>query len=140
VVNNHIRKSIGGENTFENNIIAFEAIKDEIITISKIVSNRAKRNDNKGKTITLKLKYFDFIVQTRSMTIHEFTNDEEVIFKTCIDLLNQQYPLKSLRLIGITLSNLDNDLPLEKPNCSIFTTKIKLERNIKKVIPLYRMP
>ena len=63
------------------------------------------------------------------MTIHEFTNDEEVIFKTCIDLLNQQYPLKSLRLIGITLSNLDNDLPPEKPNSIAQYLQLKLNLN-----------
>jgi DNA polymerase IV len=131
VINNHIRKSIGGENTFENNILEFEAIKEEIINISKIVSNRAKRNNTKGKTITLKLKYFDFIVQTRSITINQFTNDEEVIFKTCIDLLNQQYPIKSLRLIGITLSNLDNDLPTENPNTIAQYLQLKLNLNDK---------
>lgn len=127
VVNNHIRKSIGAENTFENNIIEFEDIKEEILTVSKIVSNRAKRNDTKGKTITLKLKYFDFIVQTRSITILEFTNNETIIFETCIDLLNQQYPLKSLRLIGISLSNLDNDLPPEKPNSIAQYLQLKLD-------------
>ena len=129
VINNHIRKSIGGENTFENNIIEFESIKNEIITISKIVSNRAKRNETKGKTITLKLKYFDFIVQTRSITINQYTNDEAVIFNTCVDLLNQQYPLKPLRLIGITLSNLDNELATEKPISIAQYLQLKLNLN-----------
>jgi len=115
VHNNHLRKSIGAENTFELNLIKIDDLKLEIIQIAKTVSRRAQKTNTKGRTITLKIKYFDFVVQTRSITIENFTNDENEIFQHCLDLLNQQYPLKPIRLLGISLSNLDNDLEQNKP-------------------------
>jgi DNA polymerase-4 len=115
VHNNHLRKSIGAENTFELNLIKIDDLKLEIIQIAKTVSRRAQKTNTKGRTITLKIKYFDFVVQTRSITIENFTNDENEIFQHCLDLLIQQYPLKQIRLLGISLSNLDNDLEQNKP-------------------------
>ena len=58
-----------------------------------------------GKTITLKIKYSDFITQTRSITKQFYICEKSLISKTCEELLYKEKLRDSVRLIGITVSN-----------------------------------
>jgi DNA polymerase-4 len=63
----------------------------------------------KGKTVTVKLKYTDFTTQTRSKTISEFIQLKEEFFPIVKELIYQEKPKQSVRLLGITLTKLDNE-------------------------------
>jgi DNA polymerase-4 len=69
------------------------------------LSNRLKRLGISGKTITLKIKYSDFVTQTRSVTSNLYLCEKSLISKTCEELLYKQKLRDSVRLIGITVSN-----------------------------------
>ena len=70
-----------------------------------------------GKTITLKIKYSDFTLQTRSKTLPYFINDKHIILETAKDLLYQDKLNNSVRLLGISLSNLNTETSkAKKPN------------------------
>ena len=62
-----------------------------------------------GKTITLKIKYSDFTLQTRSKTLPYFVSDKSIILETAKDLLYQEKLSNSVRLLGISLSNLNTE-------------------------------
>ena len=69
------------------------------------MSERLKRLGVSGKTITLKIKYSDFITQTRSTTKQLYICEKSLISKTCEELLFNEKLRDSVRLIGITVSN-----------------------------------
>lgn len=104
-----IRKSIGAERTFFQDLKTEEEMKEALQNIMEKLSQRIKASEASGKTVTLKIKSFDFELHTRSYTFDHYTNSEEQIFDQILKLLHQPFPEKPVRLLGITLSNLNNE-------------------------------
>ena len=98
-------KSLGSEQTFSKNISSEIFLLEKINIISDKLSERLKRLGISGKTITLKIKYSDFITQTRSTTKQLYICEKSLISKTCEELLYKEKLRDSVRLIGITVSN-----------------------------------
>ncbi len=114
---NRIRKSIGAEETFERDIDDFDELKNQLLSIAQDVMRRCDKSESQGKTVTLKIKYNDFIVQTRSRTLDHFVSTTEELFAIAASLAEHpERPAKPIRLLGITMSNLntDPDTRLEK--------------------------
>ena len=109
VKTDRIRKSVGAETTF------FENISSEIFMIQKLekiadeLEKRLKKIDTKGKTVTLKIKYSDFTLQTRSKTIDEFIQQKKEFFPIVKELLYQEKLKNSVRLLGISFANLNTE-------------------------------
>ncbi|MDW7691740.1 DNA polymerase IV [Flammeovirgaceae bacterium SG7u.111] len=114
---NRIRKSFGAERTFEEDIEDFEQVRERAVGIAKMVFERLKKSKATGKTVTLKLKSFDFEQKTRSKTLKHGVSSERELVKTVEELLEQpNVPEKALRLIGVAVSNLDeraDGLPIQ---------------------------
>ncbi|MFB9057182.1 DNA polymerase IV [Mariniflexile ostreae] len=106
---NRIRKSLAAERTFSENLSSEIFMLEKLDQIADEVSRRLLKNNVAGKTITLKIKYSDFTLQTRSKTLPYYINDKDIIFETAKDLLYQQKPSNSVRLLGISLSNLNTE-------------------------------
>lgn len=108
VVSSRIRKSIAAERTFGEDVSDIELMLSKLKEIAEKLSNSMIKKDIAGKTITLKIKYYDFNLNTRSKTITQFVNDQESIYETAKDLLYTPVkPFKSVRLLGISISNLN---------------------------------
>jgi len=101
-------KSVATEHTFETNLTSEIYMEEALKKITNSLVKRLKKAKLKGKTITLKIKYSDFSVQTRSKSIAYFTDEESMIFSVVKSLLYQEKPKESVRLLGISLSKLDN--------------------------------
>ena len=110
---NRIRKSIAAERTFFDDISSESFILEKLEKISDELERRLIKSKVKGKTITLKIKYNDFSLQTRSRTVEEFIQKKEEFFPTLIQLLKQEELKSSVRLLGISVSKLDNNLKKE---------------------------
>jgi DNA polymerase-4 len=65
-----------------------------------------KKNSNKGKTITVKIKYDDFTQETRSKTIDRYISKKEDFFPIIEQLIFYKNITKSVRLLGISITNL----------------------------------
>ena len=102
-----IRKSIGAERTFFNDLSTEKEMLEELLKIMDILEQRI--GIQRGKTVTLKLKYHDFEQHTRSATLPNYTYHKKEIFETIQSLLLQEDVLKPVRLLGITLSNLESE-------------------------------
>ena len=99
-------KSIGAEDTFPYDLTTPEEMYHELDKIAAIVYDRLERHGLKGKTITLKIKYHDFKVVTRSQSFPSAINDEETIASIARQLLDASEPVdKKIRLLGISFSN-----------------------------------
>ena len=108
---NRIRKSLAAERTFSKNLSSEIFMLEKLEHISEEVSKRLTKNKVSGKTITLKIKYSDFTLQTRSKTLPYYVSDKSIILETAKDLLYQNKLNNSVRLLGISLSNLNTEKP-----------------------------
>ena len=104
-----IRKSLGAERTFDENITSEIFMLERLEHISKEIEKRLSKDRVAGKTVTLKIKYSDFTLQTRSKTLSHFISAKELILETARELLYQEKMKDSVRLLGISLSNLNTD-------------------------------
>ena len=100
-------KSIGKEATFSTNITEKAVLVKELLKISQLVGYTARKRGYKGKTITLKIRFHDFITFNRSKTLENPTHLDDIIFKTVVELLGKvRHKKGGVRLLGIKLSNL----------------------------------
>jgi DNA polymerase IV len=102
-----IRKSIGSERTFEVDLTEEEVMLAELERLAKEVAHDMERLQATAKTITVKIKYFDFNQTTRSKTFLGEIKSADAIFTIARDLLRTpQLPAYPVRLLGITASSL----------------------------------
>jgi len=104
---NRVRKSLAAERTFSENLSSEIFMLEKLKHIADEVSRRLLKSKVAGKTVTLKIKYSDFTLQTRSKTLPYYISDKDVILETAKDLLYQEQLNNSVRLLGISLSNLN---------------------------------
>ncbi len=111
VESERVRKSLGAEETFLedlNEIVDMLAALDEI---AREVSRRAEKRKFLARTLTLKIKYADFTIITRSRTVNYYIKTYRELFELGKELLLQVDDLeeKKIRLMGLTLKNADVD-------------------------------
>lgn len=107
-VNPHrIQKSVATEHTFTNNLTSEVFMIEKLEIIAQEIENRLKKSKVTGKTITLKIKYSDFTQQTRSKTLPYFIKEKFIILETVKDLLYQEKIKNSVRLLGVSVTNLN---------------------------------
>lgn len=106
---NRITKSVAAEHTFAYNLSSEIFMLEQLQNIANELANRLQKKQIAGKTITLKIKYSDFNQQTRSKTLPYFISDKKLLFQTVKELLYQDRMRDSVRLLGISLSNLNTD-------------------------------
>jgi len=82
-------KSVGAERTFSENLSSEIFMLERLESIAEELAQRLKKSSIAGKTITLKIKYSDFTLQTRSRTLPYFVSEKSLILETAKDLLYQ---------------------------------------------------
>ena len=102
------QQSLAAERTFRENISSEIYMMERLEEIGQEVENRLANQKLAGKTITLKIKYSDFTLQTRSKTLEHYIRDKSLILETVKELLFQEKMKDSVRLLGISISNLNN--------------------------------
>lgn len=111
VVNHRVAKSIGSESTFDEDTQDVEVLKQKLAGITEDLLYDVERKQIKAKTLTLKIKYHDFVQNTRSKTLPKTISPQHVL--SCgIDLLMQSPLLKPVRLLGLQLSNFQDEASL----------------------------
>ena len=121
-----IRKSLAAERTFYDNLTSEVFMLEKLEHIAEEVAKRLNKSKVAGKTITLKIKYSDFTLQTRSKTLPYYVSDKSVILDTAKDLLYQETMKESVRLLGISLSNLNTETK-KKPETKSVSVQLKFE-------------
>jgi DNA polymerase IV len=104
------RKSIGREETFSRDILEREEIIDCLWEIAEELEKTLKRYNTGGKTITLKVKYYDFRSITRSHTCsHPLTTAKEFMESVSELLEKTEVGRCPVRLIGLSLTSLTGE-------------------------------
>lgn len=107
---NRIAKSVAAEHTFTENLTSEIFMLEKLERISTELENRLKKYNISGKTVTLKIKYSDFTTQTRSKTLPYFISDKGLLLEVAKELLFQERMKESVRLLGISLNNLNTEI------------------------------
>ncbi|NOQ91272.1 MAG: DNA polymerase IV [Flavobacteriaceae bacterium] len=105
---NRIQKSVAAEHTFTKNLTSEIYMLERLDKIAEELESRLLKSKIAGKTVTLKIKYSDFTLQTRSKTLQYFVKDKAILLATVKDLLYQEKIKNSVRLLGISVTNLNN--------------------------------
>ena len=100
-------KSVGVERTFEKNLSSEFFLEEKLKNIAENLEMRLSKNKLAGRTITLKIKYSDFKQQTRSKTGNLYLSNKDLILERVKELLYKEKLSNSVRLIGISISNLN---------------------------------
>ncbi len=115
-----IRKSIGAENTFAQDLLTFEAMRVELQSVVDKVWRYCEQSGVRGRTVTLKVKYADFQQITRSRSFVEPVESRSSIEEVSLSLLSALFPLrKGVRLLGVTLSSLNTMVQASDPQLAL---------------------
>lgn len=107
---NRVRKSIGAERTFFEDIHVTAVMKEKLAYIAGIVFDYMEQRQNFGRTVTLKVKTPDFQLLTRSRTFSSEVRDREQLVDVINELLDQhREEFEAVRLLGVTVSNLERE-------------------------------
>jgi len=106
---NRTVKSFGAERTFNENLSSEIYMEERLLNIATELEKRLQKSKISGRTITLKIKYSDFSLQTRSKTLQYYISDKHLLFDVAKELLYQERLKDSVRLLGISVNNLNNE-------------------------------
>lgn len=99
------RKSLGAERTFDHDLSDIDELIGRLDLIAAEVARRMGNAAIAGRTITLKIKYHDFTISTRSRTLGHVVANAGDLRAVGIELLRTPLPVRAVRLLGLTVSN-----------------------------------
>ncbi|HEY9655060.1 MAG TPA: hypothetical protein V6C50_06180, partial [Crinalium sp.] len=107
-VNPHrVRKSIGAEQSFADDLEGLAVMDEALATLAGEVAIRLDKHQRYGYTLTLKVKYADYQQMTRAQTVTGLLRDAATLYSLAKDLLRSHLdPSRKVRLLGLTVSNL----------------------------------
>jgi DNA polymerase IV len=100
------RKSSGSETTFSEDLSDPVQIEAGVIAMADDVWAWCEKANARGRTVTVKIKWADFQISTRSRSMEVTIQTREKLHQVAIDLTRLVFPpRKGVRLVGVTLSN-----------------------------------
>jgi DNA polymerase IV len=116
---NRIRKSVGAENTFSSDLTEFDAMVAELQPLIDRVWRYCVSTGTQGRTVTLKVKFNDFEILTRSRSTPVAVSSRSDLERLSIALLQNEMPVqKPVRLLGVSLSALQVE-PQDEPQLGL---------------------
>ena len=113
-----VRKSISAEQTFATDLEDTGEMMAQLALIADDLQRRIERADNPGRTLTLKVRYADFQIATRSKTSHHDIHTADEMLRLAAALLaDTKAETSKVRLLGLGISNLrrEHEQQLEHP-------------------------
>jgi DNA polymerase-4 len=104
-----VRKSVGAENTFFTDLTEFEAMLAELQPLIDKVWGHCEDKGARGRTVTLKVKFDNFELISRSRTVAGAIDSRDELESASAELLRGLFPLdKAVRLLGVSISGFAN--------------------------------
>ena len=101
------RKSLGSETTFPEDRIDPVQIEAGVIAMANDVWAWCEKTNSHGRTVTVKIKWADFQISTRSRSMEMTIETREKLHQVALDLIRSVFPpQKGVQLVGVSLSNL----------------------------------
>ncbi len=112
------RRSIGSQRALGRRPRSHDELDATLIAIAERLGRRLRAAHRLCRTVVLRLRFADYTRATRSHTLADPTARTQEILDTARGLLAAAAPLvhaRGLTLIGLSLTNLENEAPLQLP-------------------------
>ena len=112
VVPDRLAKSIGAEQTYEEDLVGPDAVAASLLEHASRVARRLLRADVSAHTVTVKVKYADFTLVSRQLTLPEAVQDTDALHRAALAAL-ARIPLegKRVRLTGVSAGGIEEGPP-----------------------------
>jgi DNA polymerase-4 len=117
VVPDREAKSVGAEETFDEDLSDIEALRAHVHGQALRVAHRLRRAELRARTVQLKMKLTDFTLITRRATLEVATDDGQTLYRAAADLLARNPPPRPVRLTGVSAQNIE---PNRAPQLPLF--------------------
>jgi DNA polymerase-4 len=116
VVADRPRKSIGAETTYDRDLTEWADVPPALDFVFGKVWEAYGKSGRPARTVTVKIKFADFRQITRSRTVLEAITERRTVEEISLELLKPHFPSeKGVRLLGVTLSHLEEDAAAPPP-------------------------
>ena len=104
------RKSVGCERTYDTNVQTKGDMKEELMKLLPRLMERTGKSEFKSRTLTMKIKFFDFKQITRSKTALKTLDSTEDVSEVMLEIWSSlPDDLPEIRLLGLSLSNIEKE-------------------------------
>src|SRR5678815_3567881 len=107
VIPDRSSKSIGAEDTFEEDVSELEVLRPRLHAQALRVGRRLRKAGLRTRVVQLKLKLDDFTLQTRRCTLERATDDGQELYRHALALLERAPLQRPVRLTGVSAQELD---------------------------------
>jgi DNA polymerase-4 len=130
VVPDREAKSVGAEDTFDEDLTGLEALSPHVHAQALRVGRRLRKAGVKGRVVQLKLKFGDFTLITRRTTLPSPTDDGQTLYRVARELLEKAHEDKPVRLTGVSMQELGTE-SVGARQLGLFTEPEKPKRSDK---------
>ncbi len=124
-----VRKSSGSETTFDQDHTAPEPIEAGVLAMADDVWAWCEKTGARARTVTVKIKWADFQQATRSRSLPSPVADRQTLRQASLDLIRSVYPPRlGIRLVGVTLSNFDQEIALRDEQLGLSFDATRVDR------------
>jgi DNA polymerase-4 len=110
-----VAKSESRETTFDSDLRGLGELEPQLRRLTEQLCDTLERQEARGRTIGIKVRYDDFSTVTRARSIAAPTNDLREVWTVAVDLLRRLDPPRPVRLIGVRVAGLDEEQPAAAP-------------------------
>ena len=133
VVPDRDAKSIGSEDTFEEDLADAESLKPHLLGQALRVGRRLRKSSMLARVVQLKLKLSDFTLLTRRQTLAEPTDDGPTLYRAALEMLERTPLPSAVRLTGVSAQELVNPGAV-RSQLSLFAPAPKRSRTLNKTL------
>jgi DNA polymerase-4 len=104
-----VAKSESRETTFDYDLRGLDALEPQLRRLTEELCATLERQERRGRTIGIKVRYDDFSTVTRARSLAAAVNDLDAVWGVALDLLRRLGPPRPVRLIGVRVAGLDEE-------------------------------
>jgi DNA polymerase IV len=106
----YVTKSESRETTFDSDLRGLGALEPQLRRLTEQLCSTLGREERRGRTIGIKVRYADFSTVTRARTLPSPVNELESVWRVALDLLRRLDPTHPVRLLGVRVAGLDEEV------------------------------
>jgi DNA polymerase IV len=111
-----IAKSESRETTFDRDLHGLGALEPVLERLTGELCETLAHEERRGRTIGIKVRFDDFSTVTRARSLDAAVNDLDTVAAVALDLLRRLDPRRPVRLLGVRVAGLDEELGQAVPD------------------------
>jgi DNA polymerase IV len=131
VIADRALKSIGSEETFDTDLRDRNALESKLREQAENVGSRCRSGELSARTVTVKVRFGDFTMVTRSRTLAAATSSSSAIATVAVDLLGDVEIDGGVRLLGISISSFDREGDESATQLDLFASDLDLDEGVR---------